>query len=387
MTQKLGSLVVSLLILALLLMLPNPVFSASVPRTTQEMLKKLQLDPSILKGLEQELQVPPDWMERARVEGKVTVQGTPGAASVQKDLFAPFRERYPFITLEYNGLGNEERVVKTLMAYKSGRVIADVVESVAGGLTTYKEAKALEDLRNIPGMKNIIDNAKGTDGLHVQPFMNYWCISYNTKLVKKEDLPRKWEDLLVNSTWRGGNLALGNRPTQWVLQLWKIKGESWVKDFLNKLFTEVKPQLRREGSNALPQLVGAGEFYAVVPSDHTHAYDMASQGAPVGFVCPEPGPFTSISGAFILKGAPNIYAARLYMNWMLSKEGQIARYLVSNNTPVHKELQRKEFVPFPEEILAKEATSTDPSFDQVVVPKLNEYWNNLWLRGGSGRQK
>jgi ABC-type Fe3+ transport system substrate-binding protein len=33
-------------------------------------------------------------------------------------------------------------------------------------------------------------------------------MTYNTKLVRKEELPKKWEDLLTDPRWKGKNLAL-----------------------------------------------------------------------------------------------------------------------------------------------------------------------------------
>jgi ABC-type Fe3+ transport system substrate-binding protein len=103
--------------------------------------------------------------------------------------------------------------VKTLVAYKSGRVLADVVENVSGALVMYAEAKALEDLRSLPNWKNVPEGAKDPDGLWIGFQENHWCISYNTKFVSREDLPKRWEDLLTNPRWRGGSKGrdLGER--------------------------------------------------------------------------------------------------------------------------------------------------------------------------------
>ncbi len=384
MTWKHSGIAVFLIFFIFVLTPPNPVFSASLPKSTQEMLKKSNLHQSILAGIDKELQVPQEWIEKARKEGKVRVRGTPAVARFEKLFFGPFRERYPFITLEYSGGSQKDRAVQTLVAYKSGRFIGDVVENVSGALIMYMESKATEDLRTLPSWKNIPEGARDPDGLWVGISQNTWCMSYNTRWVKKEDLPKRWEDLLANPKWHGGNLALGNRPTQWALQIWKVKGEDWVKDFLTKLFAQVKPQLRKEGVNTLPQLVAAGEFYAVIPTMQPHAYELASQGAPIGYHCPEPIPAT-FGESVILRGTPNIHAARILMNWVLSKEGQLARFSTYSSTPVHKQLQSKEFMPYAEEVLGKELSSADLAFEQKVVPNLVEFWNNLWLRGAKGR--
>lgn len=357
---------------------------ASLPQSTQDMLKKIKLDPSILHDIDQELAVPKDLMEKARKEGRVRVQGTPGEARDEKIFFAPFRERYPFISLEYSGTSQQDRAVKTLVSYRSGRILGEIVESLSGAVLTFVEAGALEDLRNLPGWEKILSTAKDTNGLWANLQQNYWCMSYNTKLVKKESLPKRWEDLLGDRRWKGGNLALANRPSQWALQIWRVKGEKWTKDFLTQVFTELRPQLRKEGTNTLPQLVAAGEFHAVIPSMAPHVSRIASEGAPVGYHCPEPVPAT-LGGSAILKGAPYINAGRLLMNWLMSKEGQIARYATFDSTPSHKDLQRKEFLPFPEEILGKQVITPEPAFQEKTLPNLNEFWNGLWMRGANVR--
>lgn len=381
---KQGGMIVSLIFFVILLISLDPVFSASLPKSTQEMLKKLKLDPSFLAGIDKELQIPQEWVEKARKEGKVRVRGTPAVARFEKRFFAPFRERYPFISLEYTGGSQRDRAVKTLVAYKSGRIIGDLVENVAGALIMYMEFKAAVDLRNLPSWKNVPEEGRDSNGLWAGMTKNTWCMSYNIRFVKKEDLPKRWEDLLGNPKWRGGNLALANRPTQWALQLWHARGEKWTKDFLTKLFTEIKPQLRKEGINTLPQLVAAGEFHAVIPTMQPHAYELALQGAPVGYHCPEPVPAT-YGKSLILRGTPNLHATRIFMNWLLSKEGQLARYAIYSSTPAHKELQRKEFIPYAEEVLGKEVSSPDLPFEKKVVPNLIEFWNKLWLSGGSGK--
>ncbi|HET9550271.1 MAG TPA: hypothetical protein VFQ03_08865, partial [Candidatus Binatia bacterium] len=154
---------------------------------------------------------------------------------------------------------------------------------------------------------------------------------------------------------------------------------------LAKLLNEVKPQLRREGMNAMLELTAAGEFYASVPSAEYRTYQKQLAGAPVGYHCPEPVP-AAVSEMGILKGAPNINAARIFVNWFLSKEGQIAQYAADYAPPVHKELQRRDFVPFADEILHKKSAFRDPRIEVEIQPKLLAYWDELWLKSGGRRR-
>jgi len=355
-------------------------FAAPLPKSTEEMLKKLKLDASVLSNIDKELEVPKAWLDGARKEGKLRIYHTvdPPQAEV---MFRPFKERFPFISIEYSRASHEDRAIRTLVAFKNKRIVTDILTGLGGSFFLYKEAGALEDLRAIPNLKNNPEGTRDHDGLWVGMHLRYWCMAYNTRALKRDDLPKKWDDLLTNPKFRGGNLALGNRPQLWALTLWKANGEKWAKEFLTKLFTEVKPQLRREGMNANLELLAAGEFNLTIPAAEYRTYQKTLDGAPTSYHCPEPVP-AAVSEMGILKGAPNINAARVFVNWFLSMEGQIAQYVSDYAPPVHKNLQRKELIPFAEQIVGKKDAFRDPVIELEIQPKLLAVWDDLWLRSG-----
>jgi len=381
MKSKAGSLAIRGFLL-LPLLFPGSVFSASsgLPKSTQELLKKFKLDPSVLGNIEKDLQVPKDWLEQAKKEGKVHWRATPATPDDLKILLGSFKERYPFIEVEFYGSNQEDRSVKTLIAYKSGRVLSDVMTSIGGFIQNYKDADALENLKSIPSFQRLPAEAKDPDGLWTGINQLYWCMSYNTKLIGKQDLPRKWEDFLSLTKWHGGKLGLGNRPQIWALNVWQAKGEKWTKDFLTRLFNEVKPQLRREGLSQVANLVAAGEIYGAVPSNYKRPYQLALEGAPIAYTCPEPVP-ASVEDTVMLKRSPNPYAAKVFLNWLLSKEGQLSQYAFEYAAPLDKELGPK-LLPFADQILGKETSYRDERVAKDLEPKLYEFWNGLWLHSG-----
>jgi iron(III) transport system substrate-binding protein len=355
-------------------------FAAPLPKSTEEMLKKLKLDASVLSNIDKELEVPKAWLDGARKEGKLRIYHTvdPPQAEV---MFRPFKERFPFISIEYSRASHEDRAIRTLVAFKNKRIVTDILTGLGGSFFLYKEVGALEDLRAIPNLKNNPEGTLDHDGLWVGMHLRYWCMAYNTRALKRDDLPKKWDDLLTNPKFRGGNLALGNRPQLWALSLWKANGEKWAKEFLTRLFTEVKPQLRREGMNANLELLAAGEFNLTIPAAEYRTYQKTLDGAPISYHCPEPVP-AAVSEMGILKGAPNINAARVFVNWFLSMEGQIAQYVSDYAPPVHKNLQRKELIPFADQIVGKKDAFRDPVIELEIQPKLLAVWDDLWLRSG-----
>ncbi|HZA54028.1 MAG TPA: ABC transporter substrate-binding protein, partial [Candidatus Udaeobacter sp.] len=127
------------------------------------------------------------------------------------------KERYPFIALEYSRASHEDRAVRTIIAFKNKRFVTDIITGLGGTFFMYKEINALEDMRNIPNLKNNPPDTVDPEGLWVGMHMRYWCMAYNTRYLKKEDMPKRWDDLLTNPKFRSGNLALAlafNRAKQ-----------------------------------------------------------------------------------------------------------------------------------------------------------------------------
>jgi len=107
-------------------------------------------------------------------------------------------------------------------------------------------------------------------------------------------------------------------------------------------------------------------------------------GAPMGFTCPEPAP-VSAEDIMILKRSQNINAARLFINWLLSKEGQLAASYARRTTPIREDLQFKEIIPFADNVLGKEVSFRSPELEREVMPTLSKFWDKLWLSGGKRR--
>jgi ABC-type Fe3+ transport system substrate-binding protein len=208
-------------------------------------------------------------------------------------------------------------------------------------------------------------------------------MAYNTDKVKKEDLPKTWDDLVKGPRWGGGNLALTNNPSSWLLGLWGDFGEKWGADFTRALFEQLQPQRRKEGLTALTGLTVAGEFHASLPSPEWVAKRYSVKGAPIGYHCPEPVPIT-VSQIAMLEKAPHKNAARLFINWMVSREGQILQYATTFAVPIHQALQLPQLVPFAETIVGKRAKVRD---DALLVSdtnkKMGELWDSYWGGGGA----
>jgi hypothetical protein len=157
---------------------------------------------------------------------------------------------------------------------------------------------------------------------------------------------------------------------------------------MRRFVREVNPQLRKEGTNALIALTIAGEFEAAIPAAAYRTSQYVAKGAPIAWHCPEPVPL-AVSEMGILKGAPHIHAAKIFSNWFLSKEGQIAQFASNNAPPVHRDLQTKNFLVFPDQILGKKIAFRAPDMEKRLSKEMYAAWNPIWAKatGDTGPKK
>lgn len=364
---------------ALLVTLVQGAFAADLPKSTQKALAGLKLDASVFEGIEKELDLPKAWLDAAAKEKEVLISGTWNEREFQA-MTAPFKERYPFVNLRYDRSGTSGRGTRVLVALAEGRFLADVLTSIADAMPQFVEAKALADMRELPAFANIPSNYVASDGTWSSFKLSFRCMAYNTEKVRKEDLPEKWEDLLDNPLWRKDRLGLSDHPNAWLLSLWSANGEKWGQDFTRRLFNDVQPQKRKEGMTQMTALTVAGEFYANIPSPEWVAQRYVMKGAPVSYHCPIPVPI-STSQIVMLDKSPRKNAARLFINWMLSREGQLLQYAETFAVPVHKALQSPSFLPFAETIVGKPAVVRDEGVMGDSLQKtVQDTWNGYWTK-------
>ena len=356
--------------------------AADLPKSTQKVLADLQLEAGLLDGLDRELAVPQAWIDGAAKEKQVDIFGTWNERDFTL-LAAPFKERYPKVNLRYNRAGTQARGMKVLVALGEGRVIADVLTSIADATSEFIAMKALADLRELPGYGNVSSDYVALDGTWVSYRMATRCMAYNTDMVKVQDLPATWEDLVKSPRWKPGDLALSNLADSWLLALWGVKGEEWGANFTRSLF-KLQPQRRKEGMNATMALTVAGESQANIPAGADRAQQYLKKGAPLGYHCPAPVPIT-VSQVAMLEKSPHKNGARLFINWLLSREGQLSQFATTFAVPVHKALQTPYFVPFAETILGKpHIVRDDALLTSPINDKMQELWDGLWA-GPLGR--
>jgi ABC-type Fe3+ transport system substrate-binding protein len=86
----------------------------------------------------------------------------------------------------------------------------------------------------------------------------------------------------------------------------------------------------------------------------------------------------------LMKNSPRINGARIFLNWFISREGQIAQFWANKSVPARPELQGPEFLEFPEAIAGKQMVKLSAETGQVTE-KVGEFWDAMWQSaGGTG---
>lgn len=380
MSTRIRTAVLALLSAGVLSAVPGAM-AADLPKSTIKALEKIKFSTDILAGIDEELAMPQEWIDGAKKEGELKIMGSWDPRQF-REMSAPFRERYPFVKLGYNRGGRVERSFKVLIALKQGRYLAHIITSPGGEWVDFKDDGELMDLSILPNFKNLPEENRERTGLWIGEKMAFRCMAYNTSLIKESDLPKTWDDLVTNPVWRNGNLAMTDRPNLWLSMLWLHNGPDWTIGFMEKMFRDVKPQLRKEGSSASVGLTVAGETPAVIGAAEYRVKEYALKGAPVSWHCPEPVP-VAISQLIMLKRTPARHSGLMFLNWFLSKEGQIAQYSGDFSTPVHKDFYNDpRFYPYPDKVIGKPHAFRDEEKLRTEYPKLVAAYTPLWQGAG-----
>ena len=253
--------------------------------------------------------------EGARREGALTYYSIS-----QTDLIAAyikgFTTRYPFIKGDYyRGSGNQ-LVVRTMMEYKTGRLAADVISVGTENVMALKRSGIWTRYRS-PEAQFYPSEQYDKDGFFHSDSLGLATIAYNSQLIKREDAPKGYNDLL-DPKWKG-SLTIDLEPERAMLAWLSAWGEAKTRDYVQKLLANGASV--RRGHTLQGQLLCAGEFKIAVEVYPDGMLRMKQKGCPTEIVFPNPTP-ALVGGNFgIHVNAPHPHAAALFIDFVLSAEG------------------------------------------------------------------
>ena len=274
-------------------------------------------------------------VEAASKEGQVGVYmyATWGNAIQSANVF---QKSFPGIRLSVVSGSVSDLTQKIMAERRAGKYLADVIVIGVNVSRELLQAKMIDPVKPLLVLPEVVDESKWWRGKHLyadpeNQFIfkfsgnpQYGSISYNTKLVKEEDFKSIWD--FVNPKWKGKIAARdvtrpgpGNGAMRFFYNSPKIGPE-----FIKRLFGQMDITLFRDGRVGVDWL--ANGKYAICFFCASDVYKAVSQGLPVDVFGPmkEGAGLVSGYGALVIpKFAPHPNASKVFVNWLLSREGQL----------------------------------------------------------------
>ena len=254
-------------------------------------------------------------LEGARKEGKLVVYTSMTVDQAQK-LNNAFSAKYPFIQIGMFRAVGERLLTKIMTEAQAGRYEFDIVQSAETQAYFLKKKNLLG--KYLPAeAKHLHKGFFDSEGYWSAVYMMPNVIGYNTRMVKRNEVPRLDEDLL-NPKWKG-KIGMDHTKPEWFA--WKLKrmGEEKGIAYMKKLGAQ---ELRLyAGLTIITNLLAAGEFPLVLNTYVHNAEDAKRKGAPVDWVAQEPV-FTKFQPIGVGARATHPNTAKLFVDFMLSEEGQ-----------------------------------------------------------------
>jgi iron(III) transport system substrate-binding protein len=253
---------------------------------------------------------------KAKEEGQVLLY-TSLAASDTKAFHNLFEKEYPGVKLEIYRASNTTLLQKILTESSTGNEFADTVMSQDSALYVLKGKDLLAKFESAERAA-FEARFKDKDGYWTDVFPTVHAIPYNTQLVAAADVPRHYTDLL-DPKWKG-RLGLNRNNYIFIAALFDFYGKEKGEEFLRKLAAQ-NPQVR-SGGTLTATLVGAGELPIALPVNANNVENVKEKGSPVDWARIEDPLYASPSVASVMAHAAHPNAARLVVEFSLSKEGQ-----------------------------------------------------------------
>jgi iron(III) transport system substrate-binding protein len=254
-------------------------------------------------------------------------------------IFNEFQKKFPEIKitrmLTHGGSAAHERLIAERRA---GVYVADIVHLGAGSGSLLASAGALDPLETYLILPEVLDQSKWFEGRHYfadkdgKYLFRYASnpgvdISYNTKLVNPDNIKSYWD--LLDPKWKGKIATFDPRVRGSRLFAYFYYNPELGPRYLRRLFGEMELTASRD-RRQITDWLAQGKFAMALRTapEASTLDDAKAHGLPVNWF--NPGHFkeaVAISGGpahvAVVNRAPHPNAAKVFINWFLSREGQL----------------------------------------------------------------
>jgi len=262
--------------------------------------------------------------------------------------------------------GTDKVLQRTIQEARASRYDVDAVHFGSPEMEALAREKILAPITS-PVHKDLIAGSVPGHREWAATILSVWVQAYNTGALRKQDLPKTWEDLL-DPKWKG-KLGIEAKDDDWfatVVQ--ELGGEQKGLEFFRELAAKNGISVRK-GHTLLNNMVISGEVPLALTVYNYMPEQAKKKGAPVDwFVIP---PAIARSNAVgVARQAPHPNAALLFYEYLLGPDGQQAmakiKY-VPTNTKVKSPLEGVKIVQTDPIRSLDESQKWSRLFDEIVV--------------------
>jgi iron(III) transport system substrate-binding protein len=213
--------------------------------------------------------------------------------------------------------GSEKVLQRAVTEARGGRHAVDVIETNGPEMEMLHREQVLQVVKS-PHLADLIPAARRPHGEWVGTRLNVFALAYNTRLVKKDELPKSFADL-THPRWKG-RLGIEADDQDWLAGVMAQLGEQRGTQIFREMVKTNGISVRR-GHTLLTQLVVSGEVPLALTVYNYKAEQLKNQGAPIewfsiGKAVARP------NGVAVARRAPHPHAAVLFYDFEIGEEGQ-----------------------------------------------------------------
>jgi iron(III) transport system substrate-binding protein len=254
---------------------------------------------------------------------------------------------------------------RALTEAQGNRFTVDVVETNGPELEMLQREKLALAVKS-PHHADLIPAALRPHGEWVGTRLNVYALAYNTKAVKKDELPRSYEDLLA-ARWKG-RLGIEADDSEWLAGVLAQIGEARGIQLFRELVQKNGISVRR-GHTLLTQLVVSGEVSLALTVYNYKAEQLKGQGAPIEWFAIGKA-VARANGIAVMRRAPHPHAAVLFYDFEISEEGQrilVQRDFVPTNRKVETPLNKLPLMVVDPKVMLDEQAKWSKLYEELFV--------------------